>query len=223
MGLVDHREVAFGDDFAEAPLAHRRIGAQQVVIDDDDVRLGRAVAHASDEAVRVPRALATQALLGRRGDLAPERQVVRQVLDLAAVARRRGAGPLRDRLEPLAIGRRQSGLRFAQAIEPVPAEVVGAALHVGRLDRRGQAPPRARARPCGRPGPGACACPWTRGHAAPRGRREADTRGSCRCRCRLRRSAFRPDRTSGRPRAPAGAGLLGPQTPRSPRRAARRR
>ena len=67
-------------------LPHRGVGAEQVVVDDDDVRFGGALAHAGDEAVVVARALGADAVLGRRGDVAPERQIFGQVLDLGAVA-----------------------------------------------------------------------------------------------------------------------------------------
>ena len=50
--FVDHGEIAVRNDFAEAALPHRRIGAEQVVVDDDEVGLGGALLHARDEAVR---------------------------------------------------------------------------------------------------------------------------------------------------------------------------
>ena len=65
--LVDDRQVALRDDFAEAALAHGRVGAQQVMVDDDDVRVGGGFAHARDEARGEHRAVPSEALLARRG------------------------------------------------------------------------------------------------------------------------------------------------------------
>ena len=47
MRLVDDRVVAVGDHLAVGALAHRRVGAQQVVIDDHDVGFGGASAASS--------------------------------------------------------------------------------------------------------------------------------------------------------------------------------
>ena len=51
--LVDDRVAAARDHFAVLALAHGRVGAQQVMVDDHDVGFGGALAHARDEAVLV--------------------------------------------------------------------------------------------------------------------------------------------------------------------------
>ncbi len=130
MRLVDDRQVARRDDLAEAALSHGGVRAEQVVVDDDDVRLGGRFTHARDEARGKHGAVPSEALLARRGHVGPKRQVIRQVVDFCAIARLGVARPLRDALEPGAIGRRQTGGRLAQPLQPVKAEIVGAPLHV---------------------------------------------------------------------------------------------
>src|SRR5204863_4514443 len=67
MRLVEDRAAARGNYLAEVALADGGVGAQQMVVDDDDVSCGGALAHARDEAVVVARALGAQARLRRRG------------------------------------------------------------------------------------------------------------------------------------------------------------
>ena len=73
MGLVDDGVAAAGDHLAKVALPHRSIGAQQVMIDDDDVGFSCALTHLDDEAVAVTRAFRADAILRRRRDLVPER------------------------------------------------------------------------------------------------------------------------------------------------------
>ena len=94
--FVDDRVAAGGNHLAVRALPHRRVGAEQVVVDDDDVGLGGALAHARDEAVVVARALGAEAVFGGRRDVVPERQVLRQILELGAVAGLGLAAPLVD-------------------------------------------------------------------------------------------------------------------------------
>ena len=84
--LVDDGVAAARNHFAEIALPDGRVRAQQMVVDDDDVGLGGALAHLDDEAVVVARAIGADAVLGRRGDVVPEGQILGQILDLGAVA-----------------------------------------------------------------------------------------------------------------------------------------
>src|SRR5216110_2042528 len=75
MRLVDDERRAIRDDFTELALSHRRIRAQQVVVDDDDVGVGGALAHLRDEAVVPARALLPETRVGVGRDVLPERMV----------------------------------------------------------------------------------------------------------------------------------------------------
>ena len=132
VGFVDHRGRARRNHLAVGALPHRGVRAQQVVVDDDHVRLGRPLPHLRDEALLVGGALRADAVLRRRRDVVPERQVVGQVLDLGPVPGRGPAGPLGELAEDAAFGQRQqrAGRFRARRLEAVQAEVVAAPLHV---------------------------------------------------------------------------------------------
>ena len=99
-----------GNDLAVGALPHRRVGAQQVMIDDDDVGVGGALPHARDEAVVVARTLGADAVFGAGGDVVPERRVLRQILELGAVA---GLGARRDHSSIILIDWVSSKVRIA--------------------------------------------------------------------------------------------------------------
>src|SRR5204863_1285454 len=85
MRFVDDRIAARGNDFAEGVLSHGQVRAQQVMVDDDHVGRRRALAHARHEAVVVPRTLGAEARFGGRRDFAPERKILRQIVELRPV------------------------------------------------------------------------------------------------------------------------------------------
>ena len=131
VGFVDHHGRARRNHLAVGALPHRGVRAQQVVVDDDHVRFGRPLPHLRDEALLVGGALRADAVLRRRREVVPERQVVGQVLDLGPVP---GGGPFDppgELVEDAAFGQRQRAGRFrARRLEAVQAEVVAAPLHV---------------------------------------------------------------------------------------------
>jgi hypothetical protein len=105
------------------------------MVDDHHVGGGGALPHPGDEAFVVLRALGAETGVGGRRDLVPEGEVLRQILELGAVA---GFGALRpladDRQKDVVRGERVLGA-LRQPIELVQAEVVGAPLHVGGGER----------------------------------------------------------------------------------------
>ena len=132
MRFVDNRVAASGDDFAEGVLTHGQVGAQQVMIDDNHVGRRRALAHARHEAVVVPRTLGAEARFGGRRDFAPERKILRQIVELRPVT---GLGSPR----PFADDRQKDvstdwGGSLVELIEAMQAQIVRAPLHVGRRE-----------------------------------------------------------------------------------------
>ena len=91
--LVDDERGAGGNDFAVRALAHRGIGAEQVVVDDHDVGFGGALTHQRQEAVAVARTLGAEAGVGVGGDLLPERKILRQFAQLGTIACPRRRSP----------------------------------------------------------------------------------------------------------------------------------
>ena len=137
MRLVHDERRARGNHFAERALADRRIGAQQVMVDDDDVGLGGALAHQRDVAVAVARALGAETGVGLGRDLLPEREVLRQIAQLGAVAGRRGLRPLLDdRQEYRSFGRLEQPVRLRglERLKAMQAQVVRSALHQRRRE-----------------------------------------------------------------------------------------
>ena len=149
--LVHDRHLAVGNHLAVRALAHRGVRAEQVMIHHHQIGVRRALPHLRHEAVRVARALGAHAILGRGGDLAPERQIFRQVVDFGAIAGVGVRGPrfddrqehLRGRLaeQPHVPGAFRRG---AERFEPMETEVVPPALHVGGRERQAERLPEDR-------------------------------------------------------------------------------
>ena len=99
MRLVQNRVPARRNDFAERALTHGGIGAEQVMIDDDDVGLRGALPHERHETVVEAGALPPDAVLGGCGDVGPERQILGQVLHFRAVTGLGRPRPFVDRFE----------------------------------------------------------------------------------------------------------------------------
>ena len=70
--LVHDQRVVGRDHLAEARLPDGEIGAQQVVVDDYEIRLDGPLAHHRDEASVEIRARLPDAVFARGGDLSPE-------------------------------------------------------------------------------------------------------------------------------------------------------
>jgi len=92
----------------------RHVGEEEVVVDDDDLGLQRFAAHGGDEAVLPVGAGLAEAGLAARVQPGPERGVLRQRVDLRAVAGCGGLLPggdgveLADLVEPVSSGESRS-------------------------------------------------------------------------------------------------------------------
>jgi hypothetical protein len=71
--FVDDRVVTVRDHFAVGALTHRRISAQQVMIDNHHIRFGRLLPHARDVALTILRAVAAEAGFGEGRHVVPQR------------------------------------------------------------------------------------------------------------------------------------------------------
>ena len=124
MGFVDDRVGAGWDHLAKRRLTHRGVCAEQVVVHDYQIRLGRALAHAGHEAFLMLGAVGADAVLRCGRDLTPEREVVWQVFDLRAVAGLGLPGPFGDVLDIPFVGGGAEGVTGPVGVEPVETEVV---------------------------------------------------------------------------------------------------
>src|SRR4051794_13339638 len=128
--FVDDGVVARRNHLAEAALSHRRVRAQQMMVDDDEVGFSGALPHARDEAVIEARALAPQAVLAGGRDLRPERKILGQVIHLGAIAGLGLARPVVDHLDRDGILARSDRRAVAQRVELVQAEIIATSFHV---------------------------------------------------------------------------------------------
>src|SRR5581483_10404715 len=120
VGLVKDDRAELGQDAgvrrALGLLPDREVGEEQMMIDDDDVALGRAAMHLGDEAAVELLALLADAGVGARVEFGPELIVFRQQRELGPVAGFRGPLPVGDHAKLLdLIEPAQDGL-FAQRV-----------------------------------------------------------------------------------------------------------
>ncbi len=103
--LVHDGVAAVRDHLAEFALTNRGVRAQEVMVHDDHVGLRGALTHPDDETLLKARTLRPDAVLGRRRDVVPERQVFGQILDFGAIAGLGLPGPLVDCLDVEGVAR----------------------------------------------------------------------------------------------------------------------
>ena len=133
MRFVHDRVVACRNHLAERALPHGGVRAQEMMVDDDHVRFGGALAHLRDETFVVPFALGAEARVRGRRDVVPERHVLRQILQLRAIAGFSLRRPLADdRQEDVVCGGTDA---VVDLIETMETEVIRATFHIGRRKR----------------------------------------------------------------------------------------
>src|ERR1022692_1072964 len=108
----------------------RQVGAEQVMIDDDDVALGGAAAHLGDKAAVELLALRADAAVGARIQLGPQMAVLRQLGQLRAVASFGGLLPVAEDAEVTDLFQSVQQRLGGEVVELLAAEIIAAALHV---------------------------------------------------------------------------------------------
>ncbi len=138
VGLVEDHRVARGQELREALVAQHHVGEEEVMVDHDDVGVQRGLSRLEYEAVAVERTVAAEAVVAGRRDQRPDRRVLRNIGELAAVAGLARAGE-RDDLRQMAgvLARRQPALGCG-LFEMVMAHVVGAPLEERQRHRHAQ-------------------------------------------------------------------------------------
>jgi hypothetical protein len=134
VGLVEDDAGSVGEDAGVGGvgglLLDVEVGEEEVVVDDDDVRLEGFAAHGGDETALPIRAGLAETSFGAGVDFAPERGVFREVVEFGSVAGFGGLFPGGDLVELVDFLKAIQDWRVSQGVELVAAEVVGAALHV---------------------------------------------------------------------------------------------
>jgi hypothetical protein len=135
VSFVEHGTAEGGNDLAERAPSHRRIGTEQVMVDNHHVRGRGALPHAGDEALIELRTFSAEAGISRCRNLVPEGDVLGQILEFGAIARLGAHRPLADHRQEDVVRGRPGDHTLREVTELVEAEVVRAALHVGRGER----------------------------------------------------------------------------------------
>ena len=107
-----------------------QVGAEQMMVDDDDVALGGAAAHLGNEAAVELLALRADAAIGARVELGPQMAVLRQVGQLGAVAGFGRLLPVADDAELVDLLQPVQHRLRGEVVELLAAEIIAAALHV---------------------------------------------------------------------------------------------
>jgi hypothetical protein len=138
MRFVKDHGCVFRQDGAEVLFLHRKVGKEEVVVDDDDVAFGGTLPHQREKAAVKLLALLSSAKVAARVELRPDRAVFRQCPDLAAVAGFGGLLPIADDFEIHHLFKTvENGLLLA-VVELLAAEVVLAPFHVAHAQRFGE-------------------------------------------------------------------------------------
>src|ERR1700737_2897483 len=108
----------------------RQVGAEKVMVDDDDVALGSAAAHLGNEAAVELLALGADAAIGAGIDLPPKLARLRQSGNFGTVAAPGGLLPLADDLELVDFVEPVQHRLIGEVVELFAAKIVGASFHV---------------------------------------------------------------------------------------------
>src|SRR3954470_5431089 len=109
-----------------------------MMIDDDHISIRRALAHASDEARIIVGTLLSETGIGTRIYVSPERQVLRQVGKLCAVAGFSFGGPVKHFIELIDLVQALEHRRAFSAFDSMKTRVIVPTLHDGGAEFRRQ-------------------------------------------------------------------------------------
>jgi hypothetical protein len=137
MGLVDHVGIGSRQELAEAVVTDRKIGAQQVMVDDHHIRLLGAPT-GLDQVAAAPRvAFLAQAVVGGRRDQGPDRRVFRDVDEFGDVTRARALRPVPYLEEPAQALCGMPTPILQGGLQPMNTQVVRTPLEQGDPGRTG--------------------------------------------------------------------------------------
>ncbi len=139
MSLVDDEPLVRGKHRRIRPVLlrapHREIAEQQVMVDDDHIRLRGDAASGEEKALVEERALETQTQIGLRRDLVPQLRLRRRrkIRERAVL---RALGPRANLLQSVRrTVRKESGRRAGCLLESIEAEIIAPTLQQGKTHR----------------------------------------------------------------------------------------
>jgi hypothetical protein len=126
--FVEHDGVAVGQELRHPLVAQHHVGEEQVVVDDDDIRVECLLACLQHETIGVVGAILAETVVARGRDQRPDRRVLGNVGQFRAIAALRRARERDDLLQVARIVARRQAVLVRGAFEMVVADVVGAAF-----------------------------------------------------------------------------------------------
>ena len=130
MGLVEDHGLDVRQELEEAAFLHGEVCEQEMVVDDHEVGFLGPAPGIDHVTVRILRAVLSQAVVGRRRHERPDRRILGHGSQLGAVTAIGVMAPFANLGEVAGERRRE----FVELVEPVQAQVVGAAFEERRCD-----------------------------------------------------------------------------------------
>ena len=133
MCLVDDEGIGHRQQLAEALVPQCKIGTEQVMIDDDEIRLLCSTARLDEVTGIMVGTLLAEAVVGCRGHERPYGSVFRYPREFGDIAMTGLAGPAAHLLEHIGNHRYRGAVVEPGAVHAVDAEIVGTSLEKGCL------------------------------------------------------------------------------------------
>jgi hypothetical protein len=131
MRLIEYHRVAGRQQFRHAFISQHHVGEEQMVIDHHDICLHRLRTRMEHEAFLVVRAFLAQTVVARRGDLQPDRRVLRHIGHAALVAGTADLGVLFYFSQMFDVFASSETAIGKGPFQMIVAHVIGAALEQG--------------------------------------------------------------------------------------------
>ena len=128
VGFVEDHRVARRQELRKPFVAEHHVGEEEMMVDDDDVGVERGLPRLKDEAVTMKRAVAAEAVVARRRDERPDRRILRDVGELAAISGFGGARERDDLWQVTRVVARWEAALVGRALEVVVADVIRASF-----------------------------------------------------------------------------------------------
>ena len=137
VGLIDDEGIRTRQQFAEAVVPDREIGAQQVMIDHHDIGLLRAPPGLDQMTLAPGAAVLAQAVVCVGGDLWPDGGILGDIHQLADIAPLGQSRPVAHLRQPAQVLAAVAAIIQQRGLHTVDAKIIGTPLEQGDLHRTG--------------------------------------------------------------------------------------
>src|SRR5579862_5573117 len=136
MRLIEYERVSPRKNLAEAFLFDRQVGEQQMMVHHDEIGFLRRASRLDHEAIAKLWALRAKAIFGGRGNARPQRRLLHNLGEFAAIPAARALAPLAYRLQLRDLLTRCQTTVLGCLLEAMQTQIVGAALEQARAQAR---------------------------------------------------------------------------------------